>query len=126
MVAHPGRGVLTWPLTCGIAAVAVVRETWRSAEVRPVGTGRKRPAAGLCAEYVLKFRPTRHRRWIRAPRLGLLALPLLIGVVSPPSDPHARRGTSGRPRPVLAMHKHAAWTPVGSAVVGLVNGAESS
>ena len=66
---------------------------------------------------MLKFRPTRHRRWIRAPRLGLLALPFLIGVVSPPSDPHPRRGTSGRPRPVLAMHKRTASTPVGSAVV---------
>src|SRR5207247_1341090 len=34
------------------------------------------------------------------------------------SASRANSGRSGRSRPVLAMHKHTAWPPVGSAVVG--------
>jgi hypothetical protein len=36
------------------------------------------------------------------------------------------RGRSAHSRPPLAMHKHTAWPPACSAVVGIVNGAESS
>jgi hypothetical protein len=39
---------------------------------------------------------------------------------------YALPAATGRSRPVLAMHKHTAWPPVGSAVVTIANGAEDS
>jgi hypothetical protein len=55
MVAHPGPDVLIWVLTCRYAAPYRARPGWQMASACPVGAGRERSVATICAQYVPKF-----------------------------------------------------------------------